>query len=451
MFPQEFLERLRVQLGDAEYRAFLSASERPRWAGLRLNSLKTAAPPDLSRFCLEPVPWAPNGFYCDPSQRPGLSPYHDAGLYYLQEPSAMAPATLLDVRPGLTGLDLCAAPGGKSTQIASYLCGEGLLISNEIHPKRALALSSNLERLGVSNALILNEHPQRLAERFPEAFDRVLVDAPCSGEGMFRKEEAASADWSRELVSMCARRQLEILESASRMLRSGGRLVYSTCTFSAEENEGVISAFLKTHPDFHVAAADGHWFSPGRPDWVDAPAPGLDRTFRLWPHHLAGEGHFAAVLERDGDGPAMPMAPPAAAQMPQELRAFCDAAGTPLPAGRLLSFGGRLWMAPPALPDVSGLKVLRAGLELGEVRKGRFIPAHAWAMWLHDAGSTADYPADSAEIASYLAGEAIPGSQTGWTLLKVDGLSLGWVKGSGGILKNHRPKGLRRMVKRENL
>ena len=171
----------------------------------------------------------------------------------------------------------------------------------------------------------------------------------------------------------------------------------------------------------------------------------------LWPHHLAGEGHFAAVLERDGDGPAMPMAPPAAAQMPQELRAFCDAAGTPLPAGRLLSFGGRLWMAPPALPDVSGLKVLRAGLELGEVRKGRFIPAHAWAMWLHDAGSTADYPADSAEIASYLAGEAIPGSQTGWTLLKVDGLSLGWVKGSGGILKNHRPKGLRRMVKRENL
>ena len=225
MFPPEFLQRLHRMLGASEFAAFLAAAERPQCSGLRVNTLKTDTPPDLSGFCAEPIPWAAGGWFCRPEARPGLSPWHDAGLYYLQEPSAMAPAGLLDVRPGMRVLDLCAAPGGKSGQLAALLCGSGLLVSNEIHPKRAAVLAGNLERLGAANALVLNEHPQRLAERFPGGFDRVLVDAPCSGEGMFRKEAAAAADWSPELVAMCARRQQEILSSAAELLRPGGRMV----------------------------------------------------------------------------------------------------------------------------------------------------------------------------------------------------------------------------------
>ena len=443
MFPTEFLERLHRLLGDEEFDAFLAAAERPRAVALRLNPLKK-----LPAVCgAEPVPWAENGYYYDPATRPGLSPYHDAGGYYLQEASAMAPAGLLDVRPGMKVLDLCAAPGGKSSQIGALLRGRGLLVANEINPKRAAVLSRNLERMAVANALVLNEHPQHLAERFPGFFDRILVDAPCSGEGMFRKEEAAVTDWSVETVQMCARRQREILQSAAEMLRPGGRLVYSTCTFAPEENEGVISGFLHGHPEFSVAEADAPWFSPGRPDWIENPAPGLERTFRLWPHKLKGEGHFAAILEKAGDAPGAAQPTEPSIKEPKELAEFRKTAGAALPEGTLIAFGKSLYLAPEGLPPLRGLKVLRPGLELGQVLKNRFEPAHAWAMWLPETASVADFPADSPEIAAYLTGGTIAAPQTGWTLLTVDGLSLGWVKGSGGVLKNHLPKGLRRMVK----
>ena len=443
MFPPEFLRRMEALLGPADYDAFLAAAERPRAVALRLNALKK-----LPAVCGgDPVPWAKNGWYYDPDTRPGLSPYHDAGAYYLQEASAMAPAGLLDVQPGMHVLDLCAAPGGKSSQIAALLEGQGLLVANEINPKRAAILSRNLERMAVANALVLNEHPKRLEERFPNYFDRILVDAPCSGEGMFRKEEAAVTDWSVETVEMCARRQQEILESAVAMLRPGGRLVYSTCTFAPEENEGSVSALLRRHPEMHIVSADAPWFDHGRPDWVQDPAPGLEKTFRLWPHKLRGEGHFAAILEKDGDAPAAALPPEPSIREPAELAAFRRDAGVTVPEGRLISFGKSVYMAPDALPALKGLKVLRPGLELGQVLKNRLEPAHAWAIWLKTAGSVADFPADSSEIAAYLSGGTIAGPQSGWTLLTVDGLSLGWVKGSGGVLKNHLPKGLRRMVK----
>ena len=447
MLPEGFLRRMRALLGETEYEAFLAAAERPRSVALRFNPLKTTSPPELPEFGLTPVPWEKHGFYYDPDTRPGLSPWHDAGLYYLQEASAMAPAGLLDVRPGMRVLDLCAAPGGKSTQLAAAMEGKGLLVCNEIQPKRAAVLGRNLERMGVANALALNEHPRRLEARFSGFFDRILVDAPCSGEGMFRKEEAASADWSEETVAMCARRQGEILASAARMLRPGGRLVYSTCTFSPEENEGVISAFLKSHDDFHVAEARAPWFAPGRHDWVQDPAPGLERTFRLWPHRLRGEGHFAAVLERDGraEPVCLPAVRPTAA--PPELRDFLRRLEITLPEGRLIAFGQGLWMAPEEMPELAGLKVVRPGLEVGAMRPGRLEPAHALAMWLGGCASCADFPADSPEIAAYLSGGTVAGPQRGWTLLTAGGLGLGWAKGSGGVLKNHLPKGLRRMVK----
>ncbi len=457
MLPNLFEQRMQSLLG-AEYEDFLASYDRPRNVGLRLNPLKTETPPELSQFGLSPIPWAENGYYYDPNTRPGLSAYHEAGLYYLQEASAMAPAGLLDVHPGMKVLDLCAAPGGKTTQLAAALRGEGLLVCNEINPKRAKILSRNIERLAVANALVLNEHPKKLEERFPCFFDRVLVDAPCSGEGMFRKEEAAITDWSPETVEMCARRQQEILHSAAQMLRPGGRLVYSTCTFAPSENEGSISAFLHDHPDFSVVTVDAPWFEPGRPDWVENPAPGLEHTFRLWPHHLRGEGHYAAVLEKSPDAPMTESAPagkpgkgrdsrkPQGPSPEKLVEEFCRTAGVTHLDGTLLTFGQSLFLVPKEMPELHGLKVLRPGLELGEMLKNRFEPAHAWALWLKTADSVADFPAESAEIAAYLRGEAIPGPQNGWTLVQADGLSLGWVKGSGGTLKNHFPKALRHLA-----
>jgi NOL1/NOP2/fmu family ribosome biogenesis protein/precorrin-6B methylase 2 len=355
----------------------------------------------------------------------------------------MAPAGLLSPQPGDRVLDLCAAPGGKSTQLGDMLEGQGLLVANEINPKRARILSRNIERMGIPNALVLNMHPRDLESRFPEFFDKILVDAPCSGEGMFRKEEAAVTDWSQATVEMCAGRQAEILDSAAKMLRPGGLLCYSTCTFSPEEDEGAVAAFLCRHPDFHIVPVDAPWFAPGNPQWATPETPQISETFRLWPHKLSGEGHYAALLRRDGDGSVSPLSPPASLPMPKELSDFLEALEITLPEGRLISFGPSLYLVPESLPELRGLKVLRPGLELGQVKKGRFEPAHALALWLSTAKTTADFPADSQGILRYLQGQVLSGPQTGWTLVTVDGLSLGWAKGSGGQLKNHFPKGLR--------
>ena len=434
MLPTGFTDRMRRLLG-AEYEEFSASYDRPRNVGLRINPLK-ADQLSLPYAC-EPIAWEENGFYLPQDVRPGLHPYHDAGLYYLQEPSAMAPVSLLDVRPGQRVLDLCAAPGGKTTQIAGKMQGKGLLVCNEIHPKRAKILSSNIERLAVSNALVLNEHPLKLAERFPAYFDRILVDAPCSGEGMFRKEEAAVTDWSEETVAMCAARQTEILHSASQMLAPNGRLVYSTCTFAPEENEGVISQFLHTHPDFSVLQVDVPYFSPARPDWIANPADGIEHCFRLMPHKLRGEGHFAAVLVKN-DGTE-------GAQRLQKTQALPSQITDFLPLdGACITFGETHFLVPQELPSLDGLRVLRAGLELGELHKGRFLPSHALALWLKDFPLRESFPSDSREIAAYLRGETLHSTQKGWVLLCVDGYSLGWARGADGILKNHYPKGLRR-------
>ncbi len=436
MLPQEFTERMKGLLGE-EAESFFASYDRPRNTGLRINTLKAGG---LSLpFCTEPIPWAEEGYYLEPGSRPGLHPFHDAGVYYLQEPSAMAPVGLLDVQPGQRVLDLCAAPGGKTTQIAQKLQGQGLLVCNEIHPKRARILSSNIERLGVTNALVLNEHPAKLAGRFRDYFHRILVDAPCSGEGMFRKEDAAISDWSPETVTMCAARQTEILHSAAQMLAPGGILVYSTCTFAPEENEGVISHFLHTHRDFSVKVVEAPWFTPACPHWIQEPAPGIEHCFRLLPHKLRGEGHFAAVLQKAPGDEAASLHLEKTAPIPSAVKEFLPMEGS------VLTFGETLFLAPRELPLLKGLKVLRVGLELGELRKGRFIPAHALALATRDFPRSHDLPADSPHVSAYLRGETIPGNERGWTLLTVGGYSIGWVKGADGTLKNHYPKGLRRI------
>ena len=442
MVPEEFSQRMQRMLG-GEYPAFEQAYTRPRAVGLRFNPLKTADLPELP-FDLSPVPWAEHGYFYNPDTRPGLHPYHEAGVYYLQEPSAMAPAQLLQPQPGEWILDLCAAPGGKSTQIAAAMQGQGLLVCNEIHPGRAKILARNIERMGISNAVVLNETPQRLAQRFAGCFDRILVDAPCSGEGMFRKEAAAVSDWSQQAVQHCADRQLEILTQAAKMLRPGGRLVYSTCTFSPEENEGVISAFVSQQPEFTIIPPPHTLFAPGRPDWVAQPVSGLANTCRLWPHLLRGEGHFAAILQHTGDG-SRTILPPVLGQKPPALwQDFAAEYLTVTPTGKLLQFGQTLWAAPEELPSLDGMRVLRTGLELGQLCKNRLEPAHALALWLPQAGQMLQLEPAQTEIALYLQGQTLPCSSRGWTLVCAGPYSIGWGKTSGGTLKNHYPKGLRR-------
>ena len=429
MLPELFLKRMETQLG-REFPEFLASLERPRAVALRFNPQKGKAP-ELP-FATSPVPWEPLGCYYEPTARPGLHPYHDAGVYYLQEASAMAPAVLLNPQPGERILDLCAAPGGKTTQIAGKMGGQGLLVCNEIHPKRAKILSQNVERMAISNALVLNEAPATLAQRFPGFFDRILVDAPCSGEGMFRKEAAAVADWTEELVDMCARRQGEILDAAAKMLRPGGRLVYSTCTFAPREDEEAVAAFLARHPDFAPEQVDAPWFTPGE-----------NGSFRLWPHKLLGEGHFAAVLRRmDGNGEDGN--PASGASLPGGWLRFAREQGISLPAGKAVRFGDTLFWAPEEMPDISRLRVLRPGLELGTLKKDRLEPAHALALWLRPREGDARLAPDSPELAGYLRGETIPGSRRGFQLVCAGEYSLGWAKGDGQILKNHYPKGLRR-------
>ena len=429
MLPQAFLERMQLQLGD-EYEDFLKSLERPRAVALRFNPLK-GEQPELP-FVKEPVPWEEQGFYYDPDSRPGLHVYHEAGVYYLQEASAMAPVMLLDPQPGESICDLCSAPGGKTTQIAGRMMGEGFLLCNEWSPKRAKILSRNIERMGVANALVTNEEVSRLAQRFPGFFDRVLVDAPCSGEGMFRKEEAAVTDWSQDTVEMCARRQAEILRSAAKLVKPGGRLVYSTCTFAPEEDELAVAEFLENHPDFRPEIIDAPWFEPAE-----------NGGHRLWPHKLLGEGHFAAVLTKiDGESESYPS--PTPAKLPKEWLDFAKELGIRLPPGRPVTFGQTLFWVPDGMPDIQKLKVLRPGLELGEVKKGRFEPAHALALWLKTCKNEQSYPSDSDEMKTYIHGDVVPSEVKGWCLVKAGNYSIGWGKGDGQVLKNHYPKGLRR-------
>ncbi len=481
--PQAFRQRMKAMLGE-EYEAFMEAIGEGRCQALRLNPLKLREGGKTARQVLgevadpepEKVPWADHGYYYTEAARPGRHPYHQAGLYYIQEPSAMMPAELLEPRPGERILDLCAAPGGKSTQIAGKMEGKGFLLCNEIHPARAKILSENIERLGIRNACVSNEEPKRLAEVFPEYFDRILVDAPCSGEGMFRKNQEACGEWSPENVDMCAARQDQILDCAGKMLRPGGRLVYSTCTFSWEENEGSIDRFLAGHPEYRIlpvsreglglTGCDGLCGKEGEKGLH------LEGIVRMWPQRIKGEGHFAAVLEKNGTWPEGYRKAPAcgvAKGIPLkelgEYMAFCQE-NLRVPEaflrgeGCYMGYGENLYLVPGDMPSMRGLRILRAGLHVGERKKNRFEPSHALALALSpaDVAHTWDLPftssegevlsggtADSRElVAAYLRGQTFPAEgEKGWYLVCVDGFSLGWGKLAGGIMKNHYPRGLR--------
>lgn len=467
MLPQDFLDRMKTMLG-GEYPLFLESYDKPKYQALRINTLKTDREIFMNKspFLLSESAWCKEGFYYGAEAAPGKHPYHEAGVYYIQEPSAMAPAEYLiqemEHPKQERILDLCAAPGGKSTQIAAAMKGEGIFICNEINASRAKILSENIERIGVTNALVTNETPKRLAELFEGYFTKILVDAPCSGEGMFRKNGDACGEWSLSNVTLCAERQDEILDCAAKMLAPGGTLVYSTCTFAPEENEGSISRFLKRHLEYCVQSVQKReGMSGGVAEWVENPAEKIADTIRLWPHKLQGEGHYLAVLKKAGtlnvdgkgcckNGLEKGIAPKDLQTAGKGCPEFFDFAKETLKKplrGNYLKFGEQLYLIQEGMPSLKGLKVLRPGLHLGTIKKKRFEPAHALshALSAEDVFHTVDLASDGREIYSYLNGETFfADGVKGWYLITVDGYSVGWGKLSGGIMKNHYPKGLRK-------
>jgi len=426
--PEPYLARMRALLG-GDYPAYLAAMARPMRRALRVNTLKITpeAFERIADFPLEPTGIAADSFFFPDDVAIGRTIEHIAGLCYAQEPSAQTPAAALGAKPGMRVLDLCAAPGGKATQLSARMGNAGLLLANEPVPNRARTLMGNIERLGVTNAVVTSMRPDALAALLGAFFDAALVDAPCSGEGMFRRDEQAARDWSIEHVRACAARQREILHSAVKLLKPGGTLLYSTCTFSPEENEESVDAFLAEHRDF-----------------------ALIETRRLYPHTSPGEGQFYAVLRRAGElepNAAEPERRARSNDTSPEWEAFCaETFARPIAQAPLTLPDGRVLLPPEgftALPE--NLRVLRAGVLAGEARNGRFVPDHALCMAFSADAFFRTVSLEGERLTRYLAGEALPceGNLVGWCAVTARGCPVGWSRAAGGTLKNHLPKGLR--------
>ena len=459
--PIEFEKKMKAFLGN-EWDDFLYSYDNNRFQALRFNTLKVQSQEERMRILKtlkisseKKVSWANEAYYFDENVRPGKHPYHEMGLYYIQEPSAMSAAALLAPKPGMRVLDLCAAPGGKSTQLATYLGDSGLLVSNEINTQRSRILSQNIERMGIKNAIVTNEDSFVLASHFPGFFNAIQVDAPCSGEGMFRKLPEAIEQWSIENVAICAARQKEILDNAAVMLKPGGTIVYSTCTFSREENEDVIECFLERHPDFT-----------------------LEEMERFWPHKVDGEGHFVAKLVRRGcvdtdlkadrktkknknsKNRKNETKPALTKENMKLLSEFLDETISEdmaawIKNSRLVMFGEQLYRLPDMEVDIKGLKVQRAGLHIGEFKKQRFEPSHslALALKLSEAKNVVKLTWDDPQTTGFFNGQSVMLSdeqtaecKKGWALVCVDGYPAGWGKVNGAQVKNHYPKGLRNKI-----
>lgn len=477
--PIEFEKKMKAFLGN-EWDDFLYSYDNNRFQALRFNTLKVQSHEEIMRILKvlgissdKRVSWANEAYYFDENVRPGKHPYHEMGLYYIQEPSAMSAAALLAPKPGMRVLDLCAAPGGKSTQLATYLGDSGLLVSNEINTQRSRILSQNIERMGIKNAIVTNEDSFVLASHFPGFFNAIQVDAPCSGEGMFRKLPEAVEQWSMENVAICAARQKEILDNAAVMLKPGGTIVYSTCTFSKEENEDVIEYFLERHSDFT-----------------------LEEMERFWPHKVDGEGHFVAKLVRRGSVNELgadydvcedscnkvedtglkadrktkknknsknrknETKPALTKENMKLLSEFLDETISEdmaawIKNSRLVMFGEQLYRLPDMEVDIKGLKVQRAGLHIGEFKKQRFEPSHslALALKLSEAKNVVKLTWDDPQTTGFFNGQSVMLSdelaaecKKGWALVCVDGYPAGWGKVNGAQVKNHYPKGLRNKI-----
>lgn len=438
--PKKFAERMSLMLKD-EYDLFFKAlEETPIYRGMRINTLKNGASelilnefPDLER-----ISWCKNGYYVDKESISGKHPYHVGGLVYFQEPSAMSTVEALDIKKGDYVLDLCAAPGGKTTHAAEKLSGTGLLMANEIVTKRSLILAENVQRMGIKNCIVTNESPERLADKYKSFFDKIIVDAPCSGEGMFRKEPQAVEEWSEEHTKSCAIRQKNILTSAFSMLKKGGKLAYSTCTFAPCENEGVVEWVLKSFDNVKLCNISLDGMSDGRSEYINSELC-LDSTKRIFPHISKGEGHFVAVFEKTNGHESCYNKSYKCSGVEDFLKFAKDNLNCDF-FGNYINFGDKLYLLPESI-DIDKIKVQSAGLFLGTLKKGRFEPSHALCLSLSKNDFKRIYELEDAE--KYFGGETFPCDENGWTGVIYNGFPIGWGKASCGILKNHFPKYLR--------
>lgn len=447
--PNEFEEKMKALLGD-EFEDYIKCYDEPRYYGLRVNTEKISVE-DFVKICpfeITPIPWIDNGFYYDGEKiSPAKHPYYFAGLYYLQEPSAMTPANRLPVEPGDRVLDVCAAPGGKATELGAKLQNEGVLVANDISSSRARGLLKNLEVFGIGNMLVMSEEPGRLERYFSGYFDKILIDAPCSGEGMFRKDKKMVRAWEEHGPEFFSKLQRSIITQAARMLKPGGMMLYSTCTFDPLENEGTIEYLLGEYPEFEIQEIAGYeGFAPGRPEVTKSKDSDFAKTVRIFPHHMKGEGHYLALLKKSEDAicPSSPVAEQKVKKIPAELEEFFRDVKWDLKSWRLDIHGERVYYMPENLPELKGARFLRSGLLLGELKKKRFEPSQALAMNLkmEEYAHTLNLSSDDDRLMRYLKGETIdvedliPAKAKGWHLVCTDGFPLGWGKVTNGTLKN---------------
>jgi NOL1/NOP2/sun family putative RNA methylase len=432
-----------------EYDDYIKSYDHERMYGLRINTNKITNE-EFERICpfdIKKIPWIPNGYYYNGDQQPAKHPFYYAGLYYLQEPSAMTPASRLVINPGEAVLDLCAAPGGKATELGAKLRGQGLLVANDISNSRAKGLLKNIELFGISNAFVVSEKPDKLIQYFEEYFDKILVDAPCSGEGMFRKEPSIIKDWEKNGPAFYAQIQREIIMQAASMLKPGGTMLYSTCTFSPEENEGTIQYLLDSDDQFEVIELKHYeGFSKGRPELVNG-SNELSKCVRIWPHKMEGEGHFMALLHKKGDVPSKESSENNYKTSKADLdilEEFLQNVSMDLDRSLIEVKEQNVYYMPKYVKSMKGIRFLRTGLLLGEIKKNRFEPSQAFAMALksNQFASTLNFSAQDTRVIKYLKGETLDVSdiqvnhKAGWQLVCVENYPLGWAKLNNGSLKN---------------
>ena len=459
--PEKFENKMKELLQD-EYDDYLQCYDEPRYYGLRVNTNKISVEDFLkiAPWPLTPVPWIPNGFYYDGDKiQPSKHPYYFAGLYYLQEPSAMTPASRIPVEPGERVLDVCAAPGGKATELGAKLKGEGVLIANDISNSRARGLLKNLELFGIGNMMVISEEPGKLVEYFPEYFDKILIDAPCSGEGMFRKDKKMVKAWEEHGPEFFSKLQRSIITQAAAMLKPGGMILYSTCTFDPLENEKTVEYLLETCPEFKICDMEGYeGFCEGIPKYVEDHSEEYRKTVRIFPHKMQGEGHYLALVkkgddntERKNEKTAKPKS--GAKKLPEELEQFLKELAWDVDKSRLDIREERVYYMPENLPMLKGVRFLRSGLLLGEVKKNRFEPSQALAMCLkkEEYPRILDFPVSDDRVIKYLKGETLDveditsRKEKGWYLVCVDGYPLGFGKLANQTLKNKYLPGWRWM------
>ena len=459
--PEKFENKMKELLQD-EYDDYLQCYDEPRYYGLRVNTNKISVEDFLkiAPWPLTPVPWIPNGFYYDGDKiQPSKHPYYFAGLYYLQEPSAMTPASRIPVEPGERVLDVCAAPGGKATELGAKLKGEGVLIANDISNSRARGLLKNLELFGIGNMMVISEEPGKLVEYFPEYFDKILIDAPCSGEGMFRKDKKMVKAWEEHGPEFFSKLQRSIITQAAAMLKPGGMILYSTCTFDPLENEKTVEYLLETCPEFKICEMEGYeGFCEGIPKYVEDHSEEYRKTVRIFPHKMQGEGHYLALAKKGDDNTermnektAKPKS--GAKKLPEELEQFLKELAWDVDKSRLDIREERVYYMPENLPMLKGVRFLRSGLLLGEVKKNRFEPSQALAMCLKkdEYPRILDLPVSDDRVIKYLKGETLDveditsRKEKGWYLVCVDGYPLGFGKLANQTLKNKYLPGWRWM------